>query len=366
MSAGELTRRQFVLGSLSLASITALQACALRGLQGKLLSAFEDARGQQYIGGVDLATHRIFGTRVPMRTHGCTLDPLDPQRAVFFARRPGTDAFELRLDTHQARRIFSAPSGRHLAGHGVFSADGRWLLTPEHDYAAPRGVLSVRDTRNFEVAAEIDTGGIDPHEIAWLPGGLLLVANGGILTHPRTFRRKLNIPTMDPSLSVFDGQSLKRLEQWRLPDHLLSIRHLAVSTNGGAAVGLQYEGERQRAPGVVAWYRRGVGLELLRVPPAELARLQAYVASVAVSEDADLIAAACPFGNGFACWSLQEHRYLGFQAVGEIYGLARSTGGVLASRRDGHAYLFADNHARQVEFDRSALIHWDDHWVAVS
>jgi len=361
---GRISRRDFMLGTLSLAGIAGLSGCAPRTLQGTLFSAFENGSGEQFIGGVELASRGVFGARVALRAHGCALDPRDPQRVLFFARRPGTAGFALQLDTRQARQIFSTGPGRHLAGHGVFTADGHWLLTPEHDYQRPAGVVSVRDTRDFKVVAELDTHGIDPHEIAWLPDGKLLVANGGILTHPRSFRRKLNIPTMDPSLCVLDVARSACVEQWRLPDHLLSIRHLAVASDGRAIVGLQYEGERQRAPAVAAWYRPGVGLTLLRAPEREQLRFQAYVASVVISEPANLLAAACPFGNGFACWSLQRQHYTGFHEVGETYGLAQlADGAVLASRRDGTAYALVQNTARPLAFDRSALIHWDDHWV---
>jgi hypothetical protein len=364
--AREISRRDFVLGTLSLASLAALPGCTTDTAHGTLLSAFENGSGEQYIGGVELASRQVFGARVDMRAHGCTVDPRDPQRVVFFARRPGTGGFELRLDTRRARQVFTTGPGRHLAGHGVFSRDGQWLLTPEHDYETPAGVLSVRDARDFKVVAEIDSHGLDPHEIAWLPSGELLVANGGILTHPRSFRRKLNIPTMDPSLCVLNVGRSECVEQWRLPDHLLSIRHLAVASDGSAAVGLQYEGERHRAPAVAAWFRPGSGLELLAAPPRESSRFQAYVASIVISEAAGRIAAACPFGNGFACWSLQEREYAGFNEVGEVYGLARlADGAVLASRRDGSAYQLAETTARQLSFDRSALIHWDDHWLAL-
>lgn len=363
----KLSRRDFMQASLGLLGAAALPGCAGRAAHGTLLSAFEDGRGEQYIGGVDLERHAVFGARISMRAHGCARDPRDPQRVVFFARRPGIAGFELRLDTHEARQIFTSEPGRHLAGHGVFSHDGQWLITPEHDYETPAGVLSVRDVRNFKVTAYIATHGLDPHEIAWLPNGRLLVANGGILTHPRTFRRKLNIPTMDPSLCVLDLARNECVEQWRLPDHLLSIRHLAIASSGGALAGLQYEGEPQNAPGVAAWYRPGSGLTLLRAPPTELPRFRAYVASVAISEPAGLAAAACPFGNGVACWALADQRYVGFQSIGEVYGLARATNGaVLASLRDGSAYQVTGNSARHWSFDRSALIHWDDHWVAMS
>jgi hypothetical protein len=248
------------------------------------------------------------------------------------------------------------------------------IFTPEHDFERAKGVVVVRDVRNFAIVGEIDTSGLDPHEVAWLPDHRsLLVANGGIMTHPRSFRRKLNIPTMDPSLCVIDADSGKCQEQWRLPDHLLSIRHVAMTAAGITAVGLQYEGEdKSRAPGIVALYRPATAnsearFRLLEAPAADIPKFQGYVASVAISEAHDLIAAACPYGNGVACWSISDERYLGFIAASETYGLSRvADGSILASQRDGTAYGLDEIRLRSqfLKIASSQPIRWDDHWVA--
>ncbi len=415
MNAVLLSRRKFLLSCASAAALVTggvLLSAQSRARTGSLLSAFEDARGDQYVGGLSLNDDQVFGARVPMRAHGCAVHPTDPQRVLFFARRPGTQAFELDRATMRVRTVFSTQTGRHLAGHGTYSAAGDLIFTPEHDYERARGVVVVRDARNFAVIGEMNTHGIDPHELAWLPDGRsLLVANGGIMTHPRTFRRKLNIPTMDPSLCVLDSSSGECKSQWRLPEHLLSIRHLALTSDGTAAVGLQYESNKEQAPGVVALYRPGVrvphpgplpkgegaephlgplpkgeGAEphstsvpkrevaqaqfrLLTAPAEETRRFQGYVASIAISEAHDVVAAACPYGGGVACWSLRDERYLGFIPAAETYGLSRvADGSILASQRDGTAYGLDEirlrSHFLQVATEQP--IRWDDHWVATA
>jgi hypothetical protein len=252
----------------------------------------------------------------------------------------------------------------------VFSPAGDLLFVPEHDYERVRGIVSVRDTRDFRVVGEIDTHGIDPHEALWSADGrTLMVANGGILTHPRSFRRKLNIPTMDPSLCAIDAASGRCLDQWRLPDHLLSIRHLAVATDGTLVAGLQYEGDVKRVPGIVAVHRPGAALQLLEAPAQETGKFAGYVASVALSEPHDLIAAACPYGAGVACWSLREGRYLGFVPASEPYGLSRlADGAIVASQRDGSAFDLDETRLRShfLKFRSAAPIRWDDHWVALA
>jgi hypothetical protein len=332
---------------------------------GVLLSGFEDLPGNQYVGGLTLPDGRVFGHKVPARVHGNAIDPLHPQRVLFFARRPGTDVFELDLATMQMRPAFTTQAGRHLAGHGLFSADGSVLFTSEHEYDTPRGVIGIRDARDFRILGEIDTQGIDPHEFAWMPDGkTLVVANGGILTHPRTFRQKLNIPTMDPSLVLIDVASGRCLEQLRLPDHLLSVRHLAVMHNGSVAVGLQYEGEPLAAPSVAALYRPGDGLRLLPAPESAKNQLHGYVASIAASEPLGLIAAACPQGAGVARWTADTGEFVDFVASAEVYGVAASRDGeLLASQRDGTAFSMAARHSSHaLSLHLTQPLRWDDHW----
>jgi hypothetical protein len=368
-----ISRRGFI-GSVAALGVTSGVvggALAWRGRpqHGTVFSAFEDGKGDQFIGGAVLETGEVFGTRVPVRAHGNAVHPQDLDRVLFFARRPGTTAFELQRSTSRVRTLFDTAAGRHLAGHGTFSSDGNYLFTPEHDYENVRGVIAVRNTRTWQIVREIDTHGIDPHELVWLPGQKhLLIANGGIMTHPRSFRRKLNIPTMDPSLCVIDAESGECVEQWRLPDHLLSIRHLSVADDGVAVAGLQYEGDPSQAPCVVAIYRPGSGMTLLDAPVAERMRFRAYVASVTLSAKEDLIAAACPYGNGVACWSLRDARYLGFIPQTEPYGLTSlQDGRVVVSQRDGESAVLA--HARDskpLHLQSRTPIRWDDHWTAIA
>ena len=361
--------RRDVLALALAAGVSTLTGCSAPSRKGAMLSAFENARGDQFVGGVSLTNGEIFGAQVPMRAHGCALDPRDANRAIFFARRPGTTAFEFDRATRNVRPVFETPAGRHLSGHGVFSANGDVLYTPEHDFEHPKGVVAVRDARSFEILDEYDTHGIDPHELAWLPGQRrLLVANGGILTHPRSYREKLNLESMDPSLCVLDATTRGEcLEQWRLPDHQLSIRHLSVAPDGSAVVGLQYEGDKSRSPCVVAQYQPERGLRLLPCPPDAIGKMQAYVASVCVSEHEDLIAASCPYGAGVACWSKASGEFKAFVPAAEVYGLSRlADGEVLASLRDGQAFAI-DKSGRQSQFVTlvsAEPIRWDDHWVA--
>ncbi len=363
-----VTRRQFLLGGAALGAAGSAGWLIRHALMppppGVLFSAFEDLPGNQYVGGLVLPEGRVFGQRIPVRAHGNAIDPVNAGRVLFFARRPGTDAFEFDLKTQAVRTIFSTTPGRHLAGHGLFSRAGEFIFTPEHDYETPRGVIGVRDARDFRLLDEIETFGLDPHEIAWLPDGrTLIVANGGIMTHPRSFRRKLNIPSMDPSLCLIDAASGRLIEQLRLPDHLLSIRHLAITSTGVVAAGLQYEGEPAQSPSVVGLYRPGQDFRLLPVPAAARSQVNGYVASIAISETDDVIAAACPMGSGVAFWNLASGEWAGFTVAAETYGItATGDGTLLASQRDGTAFKVEGDTPDPLDLDLSRAVRWDDHW----
>ncbi len=60
-------------------------------------------------------------------------------------------------------------------------------------------------------AGEFASGGVGPHEIRRMPGSdVLVIANGGIATHPGSSRAKLNIPKMQPNLAYIEGGKSRR------------------------------------------------------------------------------------------------------------------------------------------------------------
>src|SRR5690349_652527 len=126
MNAQPLSRRNFLLVSASATTLVAgglLFSSRSKAHTGTVLSAFEDTRGDQYVGGMSLNDQKVFGARVPTRAHGCAVHPTDPNRVLFFARRPGIQAFELDRTTLRARTVFATKEGQHLAGHGTYSRD---------------------------------------------------------------------------------------------------------------------------------------------------------------------------------------------------------------------------------------------------
>ena len=193
--------------------------------------------------------------------------------------------------------MLTAPEGRHFYGHGAFSSDGGLLYTTENDYEVGQGRIGVWDTRRgYHRVDEWDSGGVGPHDIKRLPGReTLVVANGGIDTHPDTGRAKLNIPTMAPNLCYLEKGDV--VDVARLPPemHKNSIRHLAVGPAGQVAFGMQWQGDGP-VDTLVGMHRIGSPVRLMSAPPEDLRRLQGYIGSIALTSDGATLAVTAPRG----------------------------------------------------------------------
>ena len=111
--------------------------------------------------------------------------------------------------TLRAQRWQWIEPDRTFNGHVIATPDGTRVLTTETDLATGMGLVGVRDASTLEKLDEWPTQGRDPHELLWLSSSgraRLAVANGGIATLAETGRAKHDLPAMDPSLVVLDGQ----------------------------------------------------------------------------------------------------------------------------------------------------------------
>lgn len=231
------------------------------------------------------------------RGHDAVVDAASG-RGVVFARRPGTFAVAFDARNRAPPTAFHSPPDRHFYGHGVLSRDGRLLYATENDFEGARGVIGIYDVdAGFERIGEFESHGIGPHDLLLAPDGrTLVVANGGIETHPDAGRAKLNVATMEPSLVFIDSVTGDLLARHRLGADLnkLSIRHLDIDARGRVWFGGQWEGGLDETPSVVGSAARDGPLELLPRLTDMGARLRGYIGSVAVNRDGRLLAASAP------------------------------------------------------------------------
>lgn len=268
----------------------------------------------------------LTNTVLPGRGHGIAVSP-DARTALVIARRPGTYALLIDLETgHEVTRIESADD-RHFYGHACFSTDGDKLFLTENNIRTGDGMVSVRDVQNdLKTLTQFSSGGIGPHELRLMgDGNTLAVANGGILTRPDTGRTALNLETMSPSLVLIDSTTghIKIKHQLDESLHQLSIRHISVFGER-IALALQYEGPKSHHMPLLALYG-DAGLRLVETPTPLARAMRNYAGSIAHDVSGQLIAMTCPKANLITYWDANTGEPVGHERQTDICGIAPGT-----------------------------------------
>ncbi|WP_165855576.1 DUF1513 domain-containing protein [Marinobacter sp. JSM 1782161] len=264
-----------------------------------ILSAVDDPAGKHFIAGIDLQGRPRFRLPVADRCHGGCARPASDQ-ALLFARRPGRHFYVVDTARGETVATIAAGTDHHFYGHGVFSPDGRFLYVTMNHYTTSEGLVRVYDAdRNYRAVRDMPVDGIGPHELRLHPDGeTLIVALGGIETHPDYDRIKLNLDTMQPALLLMDRHSGKIRERHEPSHHQLSCRHLDVSPDGIVIAGYQYQGPEWETPPLIARLdtRRGT-FDEISLPDDLQPRLRNYTASIACSHTGPYTVVTAPRGG---------------------------------------------------------------------
>ncbi|WP_050604716.1 DUF1513 domain-containing protein [Ruegeria sp. 6PALISEP08] len=355
------SRRHFLAG-LAAATLSPIRGWASVGAPDFLAAGlFPD--GSHRLAGLDEQGETLFSVPLPARGHAAAAHPFKAQ-AVAFARRPGTFAVVVDCATGAQIAQLTAPDGRHFYGHGTFSADGATFFATENDYEAGTGVISVWDAQNFARTGEFSSGGVGPHDMRLMPDEqTLVIANGGIETHPETGRTKLNLPVMDPKLTYL---SLSGTVQDRvsLPRdlHKNSIRHLAVRQDGLVGFAMQWQGSTSEHPPLLGLHHRGEDPRLLSAPDEDQSTLQGYAGSVAFSANGGVIAITCPRGNALHQFDVASGSFTKAFVLEDVCGLGAGTDGLVFTTGTG---LFGALTDASPAIRTRAKCQWDNHLIPV-
>ncbi|MEO1315917.1 MAG: DUF1513 domain-containing protein [Pseudomonadota bacterium] len=272
------------------------------------LAATRDAQGTHRLIGLGEDGGERFAVPLPARGHAAAAHPSRPE-AVAFARRPGR--FALVIDCADGRTVatLDSPAGRHFYGHGVFSADGALLFTTENAYETGDGRIGIWDVaEGYRRVGDVPSGGIGPHDLQLMPDGeTLVVANGGIRTHPDSGREKLNLDTMAPALSYLRARDGALVDEVTPPGDFRqnSIRHLAISADGTVAAAMQWQGDPADGVPLLAFHRRGeAGLSWAEAAAYEMAAMEGYAGSVSFSRSGAKAAITSPRGGRIMAWEV--------------------------------------------------------------
>lgn len=309
--------------------------------------------------------HIRFIEDLKSRAHDIAVAP-DGRTAIVFARRPGWFALVIDLAVGKARQSIAAIENRHFCGHGFFSADGKLLYATENAFDIETGVIGVYDVAaGYVRIGEFESGGVGPHQALLMPGGeTIAVANGGILTHPDYGRRKLNLPTMEPSLTYLDRRSGEQIETHRLSRDLnqLSIRHMAVDQSGSVWFGCQYEGPATDTVPLIGRHRRGREAALVKIPDKTTRAFRNYIGSVAANRSGTRIGVTSPRGGVLAIFDISSQEIVATHRHPDICGLAANSengftatsgAGRILGEKSTETDFAWDNHLRPIKQRRT-------------
>ena len=291
-----------------------------------LLSCRTNQEGEHFFSMLDSDGSLVLDIKLPARGHGISL--MEKERLVaVFARRPGNFVWIIDLITKQVIEKVSAVKGRHFYGHGVFVHDGARLLCSENAYETGEGVIGVYDAHNnFARIGEFKSHGVGPHDVKKLSDGkTLVVANGGIRTHPDLPRIKSNLATMRPNLAYISSENGRLLhkhepeKEW----HQLSIRHIDISGDDKVAIAMQFQGKPYLQPPLNAVQADDQPIQFLKAPEHIQSRLHNYCGSVAFNGEGSQFAVTSPRGGTVTYWST-EGDYLGTHQQLDACGVSRA------------------------------------------
>jgi hypothetical protein len=315
--------------------------------------------GQDYVlHGLTETGDSLFSLPLPARGHAAAAHPT-LALAVAFARRPGTFALVIDCLRGTTAARLTPPEGRQFNGHGVFAGDGALLMTSEVAAETSDGLLGLWETATWARIGEWPTGGIGPHDLRCLPDGRLVVANGGIRTDP-TDRRKLNLDTMRPNLTLLaaDGEIL---DQAALPEalHRNSIRHLARQGDA-IAFAMQWEGDAAEPVPQLGLWTPGSAPMLCPPDDTQAFAMKGYAGSIATAPG--LVALTSAPGGALMLFDaagapLATHRRA------DVSGVALGPRGLVAT--DGQGGIWAVD-GQRLQLLAHHPVAWDNHLVSLA
>jgi len=271
----------------------------------KLYSAATDHKGDHWLVIANAKGESLNQLRLPSRAHQVFKHPSLPLVCVV-ARRPGKYLSLVHMNTGTLIKTISPSKGYHFYGHGLFTQDGRYLVTSENHIKSGEGRITIRDRLSeFSIVYQYASQGVGPHEIKLTNNGqTLVVANGGIKTHPDKGREKLNLNTMRPSLVYLELLTGKLLEKVSLPEqlHQLSIRHIDINQHNHVVIAMQYQGDKTDQVALMATHKRGEYIRLLNAPINSYLAMKHYCGSVCFDFSGMYAAATSPKGDRVTIW----------------------------------------------------------------
>jgi hypothetical protein len=367
-----VSRRKFLFGLAAAGVIGAVSTTPFTLLSGQkqwLVSGCSDKKGNFFVAAFDLTGKLINKIALPARGHEVIPLKSKPGHALVFARRPGNYVLEVDFVRGEVVNNIAVSGGQHFYGHGALIENDSILLTTENDYKNGKGLVVLRDRQTQQIIEQYDSGGIGPHQLAVMPNSneqQIVIANGGIQTHPEQSRKKLNVDSMQPNLAYMALGTGQIEGKFELKNKQLSIRHLDVSAQGKVVAGLQYQGASTDEVPLAISHHGEDQLSLLKADNNTWRKMKQYTASVCINSKRNTVAITCPKADLLTFWQLDSNEFIASHKLKDGAGATLIANNFIFSTGRGRVVLHKKPlKPYQVNADFNVL-RWDNHMTTIS
>lgn len=187
---------------------------------------------------------------VPDEVHLATLYP-DGKSIMVCSRKPSASLLKYSLEGELIAEL-KPQLNQHFEGHGIFSHDEKLIYVTASDFqqtaAEKQGRILTLNSSDLSLVDDHSSGGIGPHELVWQSNYLIAIANTGVITHPDSGRKILNIDNIQSNVALYDTADNNIIYNWKVPQLGLSARHLDRMQSGTLIIGCQYKKQDKRPP----------------------------------------------------------------------------------------------------------------------
>ena len=282
---------------------------------------------------------------VPDEVHLATLYP-DGKSILVCSRKPNASLLKYSLSGELIAELKPLPN-QHFEGHCIFSADEKFIYATASDFqqtaADKQGRLLILNSSDLSIISDHSSGGIGPHELVWQSESLIAIANTGVITHPDSGRKILNIDNIQSNVALYNTTSKKIDYHWEVPLQGLSARHLDRIQDGTLIIGCQYKKQDKRPP-CIAFAQIGKSLSFADIKNESFHwQMQGYTASIKAIPNSNKALITNPRGHFLSQWehsdSVTDNQLLKNEPIEFNKGLKLSTDGKKAWLSQGAGEL---------------------------
>jgi uncharacterized protein len=300
--------------------------------------------------------------------HGVALSP-QRQEALVVPTQDALPALLLEVSSGALKHALMPPADCHFTGHACVSKNGERLFTAENAFHQGVGQIGVWQAQSGKRLGAWSSGGVGPHELGLLSDNrTLVVANGGIKTHPDSGKQELNVADFSSSLTYLDSHNGQVLESHALANRQLSIRHLAINARDQVVAIFQYKGPKGDLVPLLGVHQRGwPKINLFDMPDESTWwKMQNYTASVCFNATGRQVVVSCPRGHLLTLWDVDTRRFIRARSLRDPGGVApHPRGGWLLSAASGQLYDIEAGALTATNVRQWSDVHWGNHMAAM-